>query len=227
LAAVRGDRSIPATFRAKGTAVENVIAVNFNEESQAYEAMTVLKELDGQGQIALAEAAVVIRSANGAIDTKETVGSPDFVGTASGGVFGLIVGVLGGPVGVLLGGTTGLLAGSLFDLSDEDDTDSALEEISTSLRADRTALLAQVDEQTNEVVDVALNRLGGTIVRRSMTEVMAEIAAAEDAQRAAKKEARKRLHEKKRTETKQKVDAKIEELKAKLPGHHPATAAHS
>jgi uncharacterized membrane protein len=227
LAAGSGDRSIRANIRSKGTAVENVIAVNFNEESQAYEAMTALKELDGQGQIALAEAAVVVRSAAGAIDTKATVGSPEFAGTAAGGVFGLIIGVLGGPVGVLLGGTAGLLTGSLFDVTDEDDTESALAAISTSLRVDRTALIAQVDEQTNEVVDLALARLGGTVVRRAMPEVMAEIAAAEDAQRAAKKAARKQLHEQKRTETKEKVDSKIEELKAKLPGHHAAAAAQS
>jgi uncharacterized membrane protein len=227
LAAGPGDRRIRANVRSKGTVVENVIAVNFDEESKAYEAMTVLKELDNQGQIALAEAAVVVRSAAGAIDTKETIGSPEFTGTAAGGVFGLIIGVLGGPVGVLLGGAAGILTGSLFDLTDEDDTDSALAAISTSLQVDRTALLAQVDEQTAEVVDVALGRLGGTILRRPMGEVMAEIAASEDAQRAAEKAARKRLHEQKRTQTKEKVDAKIEELKAKLPGHHPAGAAQS
>jgi uncharacterized membrane protein len=220
LAAGPGDRRIRANVRSKGTVVENVIAVNFDEESKAYEAMTVLKELDNQGQIALAEAAVVVRSAAGAIDTKETVGSPEFTGTAAGGV-------LGGPVGVLLGGAAGILTGSLFDLTDEDDTDSALAAISTSLQVDRTALLAQVDEQTAEVVDVALGRLGGTILRRPMGEVIAEIAASEDAQRAAEKAARKRLHEQKRTQTKEKVDAKIEELKAKLPGHHPAGAAQS
>jgi uncharacterized membrane protein len=207
--------------------VENVIAVNFTDESKAYEGMTTLKELDGQGQVSLAEAAVVVRRPDGAIETKDTVGSSDFVGTAAGGVFGLIIGVLGGPVGVLLGGTAGLLTGSLYDLSDAEDTESALAQISSSLQIGRTALIAQVDEQSNEVVDYALQNLGGTVVRRPMYDVMAEIAAAEEAQRAAKKEARKRVHEERRTQTKEKVDAKIEELKSKLPGQHPAAAAHS
>lgn len=55
----------------------------------------------------------------------------------------------------------------------------------------------------------------------------AEIAAAEDAQRAAKKEARKHLHEARRDERKESVEAKITELKAKLHIGHPAEASQT
>jgi hypothetical protein len=56
------------------------------------------------------------------------------------------------------------------------------------------------------------------VVRRSAADVELEIAAGEDAQRAAKK-ARKELREAHHKEHKEKVDAKVAELKAKLPGH--------
>jgi hypothetical protein len=39
---------------------------------------------------------------------------------------GLIIGILGDPLRVLLGGATGLLIGSLFDVEDSDETESAL-----------------------------------------------------------------------------------------------------
>ncbi len=147
-------------------------------------------------------------------------------GTATGGLIGLLIGILGGPFGVLLGGATGLLIGSLFDLADDDDTESALGELSRSAQVGRTTLLAQVTEQSPEVVDTAMGNLGGHVLRREMDDVEAEIAAAEDAQRAAAKAARKHLHEQRRAQAKEKIHAKIEELKAKLH-RHPVGAGSS
>jgi hypothetical protein len=72
-----------------------------------------------------------------------------------------------------------------------------------------------------------MERLGGTVVRRPLDDVEAEIAAAEDAQRAAKQEARKRLHEQRREQRKEKVQQKIAELKSKLHVDHPASAGTS
>jgi uncharacterized membrane protein len=204
--------------------MENVLAINFAQDPNAYEALTTLKELDDQGQVNLKGAAVVLRNEAGGIDIKDEVGDTGYEGTATGGIIGLIVGILGGPFGVLLGGATGLLIGSLFDLDDADETESVLGEVSRSVRVGHDGILAEVDEQSPEVVDSAMERLGGTVLRRSLDDVEAEIAAAEDAQRAAKQAARKRLHEQRREERKEKVQQKIAELKSKLHIDHPAGA---
>ena len=66
------------------------------------------------------------------------------------------------------------------------------------------------------LLDNAMKSLGGTVLRRSLDDVQAEIAVAEDAQRAAAKEARKRLREQRQAKTKEEIRAKIDELKAKL-----------
>jgi uncharacterized membrane protein len=196
--------------------MENVLAVNFNDDTKAYAALTSLKQLDEQGQLKLEGAAVVLRNEDGQIETKEEIGDSEFAGTATGGIVGLIVGVLGGPLGILIGGYTGLLVGSLFDMDETDHTESALSEIARSVRPGRPALIAAATEQSPEVLDAAMKTLDGTIVRRSLDEVLAEIAAAEDAQRAAEREARKQLHEKREAKAKEDVHAKIEELKAKV-----------
>ena len=94
--------------------MDNVLAVNFAEDSKAYEALSSLKELDDQGQLDLAAAAVVVRTDDGRIETKDQVGDDSLVGTTTGGLIGLVIGILGGPLGVLLGGATGLLVGSLY-----------------------------------------------------------------------------------------------------------------
>jgi uncharacterized membrane protein len=207
--------------------MDNVLAITFADDQNAFAGLTALKELDDQGQLGLTGAAVVMRNADGSIDIKDEVGDVGYAGTATGGIIGLLVGILGGPLGVLIGGATGVLIGSLFDLDDIDDSESVLSEMSHSVLVDRNSVLAEVSEQSPEVVDSAIERLGGVVVRRDVYDVEAEIAAAEEAQRAAKKEARKLLHEKRREERREKVQAKIAELKAKLHLGHPSEASKS
>jgi uncharacterized membrane protein len=205
--------------------MESVLAVNFDDDTNAYAALTSLKELDEQGQLKLNGAAVVLRNEDGQIETKEEIGDTGFAGTATGGVVGLIVGVLGGPLGILIGGYTGLLVGSLFDMDESDHTESALSDIARSVRPGRPALIAAATEQSPEVLDAAMKTLGGTVARRSLDVVLSEIAAAEDAQRAAEREARKKLHAEREAKAKEDVHAKIDELKAKV--HHQPVSASS
>ncbi len=199
---------------------DNVLVVSFGEEPEndtnAYQALTDLKELDSQGQIKIAGAAVVTRNPDDRVEVKSELGNDPYVGTASGGIIGLLVGIIGGPLGVLLGGTYGMLVGSLFDIDDVATTESVLGEISNQVHATRTAVLAQVNEQSPEVIDSAMARLGGHVMRRPVFEVEQEIAAAQDAQREAEREARKQLHRARVEKTEDDAHAKVEELKSKL-----------
>ena len=109
-----------------------------------------------------------------------------------------------------------MLAGALFDIDEVDTTESVLGEVSKQIQPTRTAVLAQVTEQTPEVIDAAMARLGGQILRRPAAAVEEEIAVAEEAQRKAKQEARKELHKARVEQTKADAHAKVEELKSKL-----------
>ena len=203
--------------------MDSVLAVNFDDDTKAYTALTSLKELNDQHQLELQGAAVVVRREDGSVETKDEIGDPEFVGTASGALVGLIVGVIGGPLGVLLGGYTGLVIGSVVDMGEADDTESALGDVARSVGPGHPALVAVATEQSAEVVDTAMGSLGGSVMRRPLDVVLAEIATAEDAQRAAEKEARKKLREEREAKAKADVNAKIEELKAKVH-HQPAGA---
>jgi uncharacterized membrane protein len=199
---------------------DNVLVVTFGEDPEndknAYQALTDLKQLDSQDQIKITGAAVVTRDGDGRVDIKSDVGEDPYVGTASGGLIGLLVGIIGGPLGMLLGGATGVLVGSLFDIDDVETTESVLAEVSKQVQPTRTAVLAQVKEQSPEVIDTAMARLGGEVMRRPVVHVEDEIAAAQEAQRKATREARKELHKARVEETKQDAHAKVEELKSKL-----------
>lgn len=204
---------------------DNVLAVSFGEDPQsdtnAYQALTDLKQLESQGQISIAGAAVVTRDTDGRVEAKSEVGSEPYAGIASGGVIGLLVGIIGGPLGVLLGGTYGALVGSLFDVAEGENTESVLGEIAKQVHPARTAVIAQVTEQSSEVVDSAMARLGGEVMRRPTAAVEAEIAAAQEAERKAKSEARKELQKARLEKSKDDAHSKVEELKSKL---HPTKA---
>jgi uncharacterized membrane protein len=195
---------------------ENVIAVSFSEDANAYEALSRLKELDTKGDVGVRGAAVVVRDGDGKVATKDQIGDESVEGSVGGGLVGLLIGVLGGPLGVLVGGATGVLVGSLFDEDDADQTESALADISKSIRVGSTGLLADVSEESPVAIDAVMANLGGTVLRRSAGDVQAEVAAAEEAQREAKKQARKELRDARQKKQKAEIDAKIADLKAKL-----------
>ena len=200
-----------------GWSTYNVIAVSFADDRNAEKAMTLLKELDAQARVVIQQAVVVARRDDGQVVEAERVESTVMLGTASGGLIGLLIGIIGGPLGMLIGGAGGLYAGALFDIHDAGEMESALAGISSSVRVGRTALLAVVDEQSPDVIDTAMSGLGGTVLRRSVADVDAEVAAAKKAQRKAKLEARKELIRGRRQHDKAAIGARIAELKDKLP----------
>jgi uncharacterized membrane protein len=207
----------PNTLVNEGT-LYSVIAVSFDDDQNAYNALTALKELDSQKRVGIQEAAVVVRREDGQVVEKDRIAAPDLPGMASGGLIGLLLGIIGGPLGMLIGGTGGLMIGSLFDIYDMEETESALGAISSTVRIGTPTLVAVIGEQSPEVVDVAMSGLGGTVVRRPVADVEAEIAAAEEAERKAKREARKELIRGRHDHDKAAVKAKLDELKGKLHG---------
>jgi uncharacterized membrane protein len=207
--------TVPTTY--------DVISVVFENDANAYAALTKLKELDTQGQLEVQEAVVVQRAVDGTLTVKDRVGSTEPTGTATGGLLGLLVGILGGPVGVLIGGGYGLLVGSLFDLDDADRIQSTLGQLSESVQPERAAVLAVVTESGHEVIDGAMAAYGGTVLRRSVDEVEAEVAAIEQAERTAAREAKRELRQARREHDRDAVHAKVEQLKAKLAHRHDET----
>ena len=133
---------------------ENVITVSFAENSAAYEAFTNLKKLWGQGEVSVRSAAIVERDESGHMNIKDQVEDPDL--TVQVDLVPAVETVTGGLVG------------------------SALTAISSTVRPGQTVVLAHVSEQSEEVVDGAMARLGGRVLRRSVHEVEAEIAAADE-----------------------------------------------
>ena len=95
---------------------------------------------------------------------------------------------------------------------------------SCSIRVGSTGLLADVSEETPVAIDAVMANLGGTVLRRSASDVQAEVAAAEEAQREAKKQARKELRDARHKKQKAEINAKLTDLRAKLDRHNKSAA---
>jgi uncharacterized membrane protein len=205
----------------------NVLLVTFGDDPEndknAYQALTDLGEMNSQGQIGMDAGTVIYREVDGRVTVKNQIGNDSLDGTTAGGLIGLLIGVIGGPLGVLVGGYGGLLIGSLFDLDDAETTDSVLAEISKTVRPTRTAVLAEVTEQSPDAVDTAMAKLGGVVTRRPVSDVESELSAAEAASEQAKREARKELRNARVAQRKEDAHEKVEELKAKI--HRPKAGA--
>jgi hypothetical protein len=81
-----------------------------------------------------------------------------------------------------------------------------------------------VTEPSPEVIDAAMADFGGTVLRRSVYEVEAEVAAIEKAERKAAREAERELIRSRRDHDREAAHAKVEALKAKLGRRDGATA---
>jgi len=189
----------------------NLVVVTFEDDSKAYEALSKLKAANAAGRVGVRSAAVLKRDAAGRIEVPEAGDAVIGAGTATGGLIGLMVGILGGPVGVVLGFGMGALAGSYFDIERASREGGVLAQVAESLPVGRTALVAEADEYAVEVIDGEMRTLGGTVTRTPAAEVLAALEAAEKAAEAADREARRVMHE----ERKQEAKAKLDEIESK------------
>jgi uncharacterized membrane protein len=103
----------------------------------------------------------------------------------------VLLAVLAGPLDALLfGNSLVALAGAVAEPGRDE---LAPEHLGRSIPPGRTALVAQVAERDPDIVDGELADLGGRVARRSLAEVEAEVAGADEAVRSAEMEARRIL----------------------------------
>jgi uncharacterized membrane protein len=192
------------------------VVVRSTEPSKAREALSVLKECGANDRIGLKSAAVVERTTAGDLRMLDDWDDLGPVGMASGSLIGMLIGVLGGPVGVLLGWGAGATVGGAFDIDHAVTSDEALTVLGTAIPVGSTAVIAEVEEFAVEVIDGEMKKLDGEVTRRSVDEVMNELEAAEEAADAAAHEARKTVRDQRKAEVHADVQERVGKLKEKL-----------
>jgi uncharacterized membrane protein len=138
--------------------MRNIVVVTFTEPSKAYQALSVVKELDDSERISLHAAAVVERWPGGEPAVRDYTDRIGPVRRPHGLVGRLIDGLMG--------------------------RDEALE-LATSIPPGTTGVIAEVGEYASDVIDSAMGQLGGTVFRWSTEQVKDAFAAAEEVRREA------------------------------------------
>jgi uncharacterized membrane protein len=186
---------------------ENVLIITYPDPSKTFQALSELK-----GQPGVVSAAVVERSAGGAVQVADSYTPMVGAGTVGAGAVGALIGLIAGPLGMLLGWSSGTLAGATFDTLEAADADDGLTELSRRIPAGGNALLVEMTETSHAIADDIAK--DGSITRIPTAEVEAEVMAAQDAARAAAKEARRVRRETRTAEFKAKVGGVLHHAKS-------------
>ena len=193
---------------------ENVILVNYNVESEAYQALSELKRETSNANYTISQAAVV-KKENGTLHIMDSFVNGTATGddTWKGSLIGSLVGILGGPLGVLLGGSMGMLIGGAVDANDMADNASLLEKAGDSISDGETAIILLAQEEHETALTAKLNHFEATITRFDAAEVAAEVEHAREVEKQMAREAREKMREERSEAFKESVAKKSEELK--------------
>ncbi len=204
--------------------MESIFVVKFNVESEAFQALTELRQQPVTDNYVVSQACLVSKK-DGRITTLDQfdTGMESLNDTGTGTVVGALAGILGGPIGVLLGASYGAMVGSVVDTADILDNASLIEQVSETIADNETAIIALVSETNVETFDADMKKFNTKVKWFDAGEVAAEVEKAYELERQLRKEARKQLREEKKEDFKQMVETQrkkisddFENLKKKL-----------
>ena len=194
---------------------ENILVVNFKVESEAYQALSEIRQASVNPAFIVSQACIV-KNECGRIVMKDhfDTGVETTDDTRHGGLIGGLVGVIGGPIGMLLGGGMGALIGSAIDSSDAAKNASLIEKVCEAIPAESTAVIELVSELEPLAADLCFAKYESVLVRLDAAEIAEEIEEAERLQKQMEKDARAKLREEKKEARRQRVEEKRAKMKA-------------
>src|SRR5271157_4643345 len=154
----------------RSKAMDRMLVVIFDRESQAFEGKKALIQLEHAGDIVIYDCAVVARNADGTATVRQS-DDPRPVGTLVGTTLGALFGLLGGPAGAAVGAAAGLAVGASVDVDHARVGDDFVEDVREKLLPEKFALMAEIQEDWTDPVDTRMEALGGTVFRRALSEV--------------------------------------------------------
>jgi uncharacterized membrane protein len=150
--------------------MNRMLVVVFDNEAKADEGKNALLQLDDEGAISVYAHATLAKHADGTITVKKEDDFGPF-GTLAGTELGTLIGMIGGPTGLAIGAAVGLLGGSMVDLNNFRIGDDFIDDVTKKLLPNKFAVVADVDEEWTTPVDMRMERIGGIVFRRALSDV--------------------------------------------------------
>jgi uncharacterized membrane protein len=167
---------------AREASVEHIVIATFQEASAAEQGMAELHRLHNAGTLHVGAAALMQRRPDGSWTSKKKIEHLTFKGAVAGTLVGALLGALVSPVAALLGGTLGLVGGELVDVVEDETRELILATMVRHVPPGTTAIVADVEEEAGDTLDVAMGRLGGQVKRWRRSEVLAAMGAVDEAE---------------------------------------------
>jgi len=155
--------------------LEHIVIATFQEASAAEQGLAELHRLHDAGTLQVRAAALLQRRADGSWAFEKKVDHLTFKGAIVGTLVGALLGALISPVATLLGTTFGLMGGELVDVVQDEARDLTLATMVRHVPPGTTAIVADVEEEAGDTLDVAMGRLGGQVKRWRRSEVVAAV----------------------------------------------------
>lgn len=202
--------------------MQNVLTAIFNVESEGYQAFKEIQDGLAAEQYFIPQMALVKKN-YGYLQTLDSYESPLVTDgqTFSGGLFGSLIGILGGPIGMLLGGTTGALIGATGDAVTSEAATTMLDNVVEKLTDGTVAIVALVNEEKEADLDAVLTKFDAIVMRRDVAFVAEEVAEAKRLELEVQNQVREQWKADKKKELAAKgqefqasVQAKIDQAKA-------------
>jgi uncharacterized membrane protein len=195
--------------------MEKMIVAVFENEPRTYEGSRALNALDAEGSITIHAESIIKKNADGTVSVMKAEG--DFpVRTVGGTAIGSLIGLLGGPVGLSIGAIAGALAGSIGDLYVAGVNADFLDDVSAVLTPGKCAVVADVSEEWVTPVDSRIEAAGGVVFRSLKTTVEDDQRARDVAEIKEEIVQLKAEQAQERADRKAKLQARIDNLNAKL-----------
>lgn len=150
--------------------MDTMIAVVFDTETQAYDAVAAIRELHQDGSIELYSGAVIVKDARGKLHMRDSEGEWP-IGMIVGASIGAVVGALGGVPGAAAGSALGMVAGMPADVYNLGVGSDFVKEVGERLAARKCAVVAEISEGWTTPLNTRMQELGGRVVRQSRARV--------------------------------------------------------
>ncbi len=185
--------------------MEQVVVAVFEVESEAYQALSKLKADPAMSSYTISQMVLMSREGERVIshDGFDT-GVKTLDDTARGGLIGSLIGLFSGPLGVLFFGGIGSLIGLAKDSGESEADLNIIKTVSGHLPNGKTALVALVDEASEEGLNAFFSMFSTIIFRLNAADVRRQIKEAEQAEAALAKEMKKKQKEEKKAVKKDK-----------------------
>jgi uncharacterized membrane protein len=146
--------------------MSDLVVIVYPNQEKAEEVRTRLFQLQNEYIIKLADAVIATKSADGQVQLHQVINTTA-AGAASGGFWGLLIGVifLNPLLGAAVGAAGGALGGALTDFGIND---PFMKDLAASIQPGSAALFLLIKEMTPDKVLEQIKHFGGVVLKTSL-----------------------------------------------------------